>query len=145
MTDMVAVAYPKEVVAKQAMTELHALHTEHVLHVADAVMVVRDEGGVVKLQNGPDHVAEGALGGAFWGGLIGLLALQPLLGAAVGAAVGGIDGATAEDSEQTRFIKQLGQRLSPGMAAVIALIEDSTMDKALPRISRHGGWVLHSS
>jgi len=145
MTDMVAVAYPSEVVARQALTELHALHTEHVLHLTDVALVTRDQGGVVKIEDQPDRTVDGAVGGAIWGGLIGLLLLQPLLGAAIGAAVGGIGGAAADDSEQTKFIKKLGERLAPGTAAVIALVADGTMDKALPRIAQHGGTVLHTS
>jgi uncharacterized membrane protein len=42
-------------------------------------------------------------------------------------------------------LKQLGERLAPGHAAVIALISDATADKALPRMARFGGDVLHTS
>jgi uncharacterized membrane protein len=145
MTDMVAVAYPDAVTAEQALTELRALHAEDILELTDAVLVTREESGAVNLHDEPDSAAAGAVDGALWGGFIGLLLLQPLLGAAIGAAIGGIDGATSEDSDQTRFIKDLGQRLSPGNAAVIALFEDGTMDKVLPRVSQHGGWILHTS
>jgi uncharacterized membrane protein len=145
MTDMVAVAYPNDVIAKKALAEIRELHAESVLDLTDAVLVTRDQGGALKLQNERDHTVEGAVDGALWGGLIGLLLLQPLLGAAVGAAIGGIDGASAEESDQAKFIKKLGERLSPGHAAVIALVEDATMDKVLPRISEHGGWILHTS
>ncbi|MGW3119602.1 DUF1269 domain-containing protein [Streptomyces sp. NPDC001107] len=145
MTDMIAVAYPSETVAEQALTELRALHTEHTVHVADAVLLIRDHDGEVKIPGKPHPAASGALGGALWGGLIGLLLLQPLLGAAIGAAAGGAVGATAEDDERTQFIKSLGERLAPGHAAVIAVIYDATADKALPRIARFGGEVLHTS
>ncbi|MGJ5898155.1 DUF1269 domain-containing protein [Streptomyces niveiscabiei] len=68
-----------------------------------------------------------------------------MLGAAIGAAAGGVAGATAEDDDRTRFIKSLGERLAPGHAAVIAVIGEATADKALPRIARYGGEVLHTS
>lgn len=145
MTDMIAVAYPSETIAEQALTELRALQSEHTVHVADAVLLIRDHDGEVKIPGKPHPAASGALGGALWGGLIGLLLLQPLLGAAIGAAAGGAVGATAEDDERTQFIKSLGERLAPGHAAVIAVIYDATADKALPRIARFGGEVLHTS
>ncbi|QZZ28797.1 DUF1269 domain-containing protein [Streptomyces sp. ST1015] len=145
MTDMIAVAYPTQDVARQALTELRTLQTEHTVQVVDAVLLTRDLDGEVTLHGRPHPAASGALGGAFWGSLIGLLLLQPLLGAAIGAAAGGVAGATAEDDDRTRFIKSLGERLAPGHAAVIAVIGEATADKALPRIARYGGEVLHTS
>jgi uncharacterized membrane protein len=145
MTDMIAVAYANEDTARQALAELRALHTEHSLELTDVLLVTRDEAGAVKIHNEVDPAAAGAVTGALWGGFIGLLLLQPLLGAAVGAAVGGISGAITGDGDQTEFVKQLGQQLVPGHAAVIALIADGTMDKALPRVAQFGGHVLHSS
>jgi|GEM_PF-305512 len=145
MTDMIAVAYPSRDVAQQALSELRTLHTEHTVQVADAVLITRDLNGEVTIHGRPHPAASGAIGGALWGGIIGLLLLQPLLGAAIGAAAGGAAGATVEDDDRTQFIKSLGERLAPGHAAVIAVIGEATADKALPRIARYGGEVLHTS
>ncbi|MDO0916710.1 DUF1269 domain-containing protein [Streptomyces sp. DT2A-34] len=146
MTDMVAVAYPNKNIANEVLAELRTLNTEHSLHLADAVLVTRDEEGKVKIHSGDSPVVSGAVGGALWGGLIGLLFLQPLLGAAIGAATGGVTAAVTEDEdENTAFIAQLGQRLRPGGAAVIALVIDATEDKVLPRIAHYGGDLLHTS
>ncbi|WP_030661708.1 DUF1269 domain-containing protein [Streptomyces cellulosae] len=145
MSDMIAVAYPSEDIAQKALAELRALHTEHTLLLADAVLVTRDDNGEVTIPNRPHPSASGAAGGALLGGLIGTLLLAPLLGAAIGAAAGGLHGAVADDDDQTQFIKSLGQRLAPGQAAVIAVIIDGTEDKALPRIAQFGGDVLHTS
>ena len=113
--------------------------------LTDTLLLTRDEDGTVKIHNEPNPVATGAVNGAIWGGLLGLLLLQPVLGAALGAALGGVSGAVAEDDDLHRFVKQLGARLAPGGAAVIALIADATADKALPRMARFGGDVLHTS
>ncbi len=145
MTDMIAVAYRDEATAKQVLTELRSLNTEHSLHLADALLVVRDEEGKVTIDSGTDAVVSGAAEGALWGGLIGLLLLQPLLGAAIGAAAGGITAAVSkDDDDETSFITQLGHRLEPGSAAVIALVIAATEDKVLPRIAHFGGDVLHT-
>lgn len=145
MTDMIAVAYRDEATAKQVLTELRNLNTEHSLHLADALLVVRDSEGKVTIESGDNAVVSGAAEGAFWGGLIGLLLLQPLLGAAIGAATGGIAAAVDKDDDEASFIAQLGQRLEPGTAAVIALVIAATEDKVLPRIAHFGGDVLHTS
>jgi uncharacterized membrane protein len=146
MTDMIAVAYRDEATANQVLAELRTLNTEHSLHLADAVVVTRDEEGKVKIHSEDSPVISGAVGGALWGGLIGLLFLQPLLGAAIGAATGSVTAAVAEDEdENTAFITKLGHRLHPGSAAVIALVIDATEEKVLPRIAHFGGDILHTS
>ena len=146
MTDMIAVAYRDEPTANQVLAELRTLNTEHSLHLADAVLVTRDEEGKVKIHSEDSPVVSGAVGGALWGGLIGLLFLQPLLGAAIGAATGGVTAAvTEDDDENSAFITKLGHRLQPGGAAVIAVIIDATEEKVLPRIAHFGGDLLHTS
>nr|WP_232017751.1 DUF1269 domain-containing protein [Cereibacter sphaeroides] len=54
----------------------------------DVVVVTRDAEGKVKLHQAVNLTAAGAVGGSFWGLLIGLLFLNPLLGLAVGAGAG---------------------------------------------------------
>jgi hypothetical protein len=46
--------------------------------------------------NRPNIIAVGAVGGTFWGALIGLIFLMPLAGAAIGAASGVIGGALSD-------------------------------------------------
>jgi uncharacterized membrane protein len=43
------------------------------------------------------------------------------------------------------FMKDLGEKLKPGGAAVFVLVRKSTPDKVLPRVSQYGGEVIHSS
>ena len=62
----------------------------------------------VRLRQAVNPVTAGAISGGFWGSLIGLLALDPLLGAAVGAGVGAVSGALTESGHQRRFHAQPG-------------------------------------
>jgi uncharacterized membrane protein len=80
-----------------------------------------------------------------WGGLIGLLFLAPFLGMAIGAAAGGATGAIADVGVDNKFVENLGSELAPGSAALVVLVRESTPDEVLPRISAHGGRVIHSS
>ena len=73
------------------------------------------------------------------GGLIGLLFLAPFLGMAFGAM--GVSHAPVDDD----FVRQLGDRLEPGKAALIVLVRNSTPDKVLPRLGNHDGHVLQTS
>jgi uncharacterized membrane protein len=43
------------------------------------------------------------------------------------------------------FMQDLGAKLGPGDAAIVVLVRRSTLDKVLPRVSRYGGEVIHSS
>ena len=77
MTDMIAVAYPSETTARQALAEVRALHTERVLDVDEAILITREHDGSVKIHDELHPVAAGAIDGVLWGGLLGLLVLQP--------------------------------------------------------------------
>lgn len=145
MSDLIAVAYPDKQTAETVRTRLMQLVSEHVIELEDAVVVDRDQDGKVKLHQLHSPVAAGAAGGALWGGLIGLLFLAPLLGAAIGAAAGGAAGAFTDVGISDRFMQDLGQKLTPGGAALIVLVRKVTPDKVLPEISSYGGEVIQSS
>ena len=87
--------------------------------------------------------AAGALGRAFWGTLIGLIFLNPLLGAAVGA--GAIGGKLTDVGIDDSMIKELGQQLEPGMAAVFALVQQATQNRVIEAIKPYGPRVLQTS
>lgn len=145
MSDLIAVAYPDRETAEQVRVRLAQLMREHAIELEDAVVVSRQDDGKVKLHQAYRPAAEGATGGALWGGLIGLLFLAPLLGMAVGAAAGGASGAMRDFGISDDFMKQLGQKLTPGSAALIVLVRKVTPDKVLPEIEQYGGEVLQTS
>jgi uncharacterized membrane protein len=145
MSNLVAIAYPDVDTAQQVMTTLGELQIERSIVLEDAVIVTREEGGKVKLHQARSTTGAGAAGGAMWGGLIGLLFLAPLLGMAVGAASGALTGKLTDVGVDDSFLKELGEKLEPGMAAVIVLVHRSTPDKVLPAIQGFGGTMLQSS
>jgi uncharacterized membrane protein len=145
MSDLVAVAYDSEATAREVLDTLRRLQTEHVVELEDAVVVTKNDDGKIKLHQSFSPTGAGAAGGALWGGLIGLIFLAPLLGAAIGAAAGGAAGALTDVGVDDKFMKELGQKLEPGSAALIVLVRRSTPDKVLPEIQKYGGHVLQSS
>jgi uncharacterized membrane protein len=145
MSNLVAIAYPDVDTAQEVMSTLGRLQVERSIELEDAVIVTREEGGKVKLHQARSTTGAGAAGGALWGGLIGLLFLAPLLGMAVGAATGAATGALTDVGVDDSFLKELGNKLEPGMAAVIVLVRRSTPDKVIPAVQQYGGTVLQSS
>ncbi|MET0817148.1 MAG: DUF1269 domain-containing protein, partial [Solirubrobacteraceae bacterium] len=89
--------------------------------------------------------ASGAAGGALWGGLIGLLFLAPFHGMAFGAAGGALGGKMADVGVDDDFVKNLGERMPAGGAALIALGKTDARDKLLDRVGHYGGHVIQTS
>src|SRR5215471_15968491 len=90
MADLVIIAYDTEATAEAARKKLLELQKEYVIELGDAVVAVRQADGQVKLNQLVNMTALGAASGGMWGALIGLLFLNPLLGAAIGAGAGAI-------------------------------------------------------
>jgi uncharacterized membrane protein len=145
MSNLIAIAYPDVDTAQQVMTTLGELQVERSIQLEDAVIVTREEGGKVKLHQARSTTGAGAMGGALWGGLIGLLFLAPVLGMVVGAGSGALTGKLTDVGVNDSFLKELGEKLEPGMAAVIVLVSRSTPDKVIPAVRDYGGTVLQSS
>jgi uncharacterized membrane protein len=145
MSNLVAVAYPDETTASEVAQTLIELQKEHSIKLDDLVVATRNPDGKIKLKQSFKPAASGAAGGALWGGLIGLIFFMPLLGMAIGGASGAAAGAMTDVGVDDKFMKELGDKLRPGGAALFVLVRESTPDKVLPRISQYGGDVIHSS
>jgi uncharacterized membrane protein len=141
----VVIVYPDEATAGDVAQTLMERQLEHLVELDDLVVAVRKDDGRIRLRQTFKPATHGAAGGALWGGLIGLIFLMPLLGAAIGGAAGAATGAMTDVGVDDRFLKELGEKLQPGGAAVFVLVRRSTPDKVLPRISQYGGEVMHSS
>ena len=115
------------------------------VELADVAVVTKEQDGKVRLVQGRDLVSMGALGGALWGGLIGLLFFAPLLGMRVGMAGGALGGKFSDYGIDDRFMKDLGAQFQPGGAAVFVLLTKATPDKVLAEVGKFGGKVLRTS
>ena len=145
MSNLVAIAYPDEATAGEVAQTLLELQKEHSIELEDLVVAIRKDDGKIKLKQSFSPTTSGAAGGALWGGLIGLIFFMPLLGMAIGGATGAAAGAATDVGVDDKFMKELGEKLQPGGAAVFVLVSQSTPDKVLPRVSQYGGEVIHSS
>src|SRR5262245_31226094 len=144
MANLVAIAYDDLGTAKQVMGTVSDLVKEHSLTLEDAVIVEAKEDGKIKLHQ-PSMAGAGAAGGAPWGGLIGLIFLMPFFGMAIGAAAGAAGGAMSDYGIDDNFMKELGEKLQPGNAAVFVLVQEATRDKVVPEVAKYGGTVIQSS
>jgi uncharacterized membrane protein len=144
MANLVAIAYDDVAQAQQVTQTLGELMKEHSIELEDVVIVEHRDDGKIKLHQ-PSLAGVGAAGGALWGGLIGLIFFMPLFGAAIGAASGAAAGALSDHGIDDKFMKELGDKLPAGGAAVFVLVREATRDKVVPEISKYGGHVIQSS
>lgn len=145
MSTLVAIAYPDRDTAEQVRREMMQAMKEHLLTLEDAVVVEHTADGKIKLHQALPTTGTGAVGGAAWGGLIGLLFLAPLMGMAVGAAGGALAGKMTDSGVNDSFMKELGAKLPPGGAALIALGQVESRDKLLDRVRHYGGEIIQTS
>ena len=145
MATLVVIDYESEVKAEEVRLALLKMQKEYLLDLADAVVVVRDQKGNVRLRQMYNLTAAGALSGGFWGALIGLVFLNPLFGFAIGAAAGAVSGALRDVGIDDNFMKELGQTLKPGTAALCVLIRTMTPDRVVEEIQRFGGTLIKTN
>jgi uncharacterized membrane protein len=107
---------------------------ERILTLDDAAMVALDEKGKPQVEHGKHLVGAGAMGGAFWGMLFGLLFLMPLAGMAIGAAWGALMGKIGDVGVDKQFLQEVGDSIKPGEAAWFLLVREATPDKVLDEI-----------
>jgi uncharacterized membrane protein len=145
MSTFVAIEYDDPFKAHEVRLTLARLQEEYLIDLEDAVVAVKDEKGKVKLHQAMNLTAAGAVQGGFWGTLIGLLFLSPLLGAAVGASAGAVSGALSDLGINDDFMKKLAAGLKENTSVLFVLVRKATPDKVVEEIKKYGGTVLQTS
>jgi uncharacterized membrane protein len=145
MSELVVFAFKNETGATEMRDALVRLQKQKLVTLEDAAVVVRREDGKVKVKQAVSLVGAGALGGAFWGMLIGLLFWAPWLGLAIGAAAGALGGALGDYGVDDSFIKEVGNTIQPGHSALFLLVQNWTEDKVLDEVKQFSPKVLRTS
>ncbi len=145
MSDLIVVAFDNPTGAEALRDKLINLQKQHIIALDDAAVVVRKEDGKVKVKQVTSLAGAGAVGGAFWGMLIGLLFWAPWLGLAVGAISGALAGHFSDIGLDDDFIKEVGQTIEPGHSALFLLVRKATPDKVLEQIKGTKAKIIQTS
>ena len=145
MADLIVIGYDDVNTAEEVRLKLMKMQKDYLIDMEDAVIAVKDEKGKVKLHQVHNLTAAGAVSGGFWGALIGLIFLNPLLGIAAGTAAGAISGALADVGINDQFMKDLASNFKNGTSALFVLVRSVTPDKVLDELEGSGGEVLQTS
>src|SRR6516162_4287751 len=139
MANLVAIAFPEPGKAFELRARLVDLQKEYLIEMEDIVVVTRDANGKVQLHQAANLTAAGAVGGGFWGLLIGMIFLNPLLGAVVGAGAGALSGKLTDIGLNDQMMKDIGQSFTPGSSGLFLLIRKATVDKVLSGLKDFAG------
>ncbi|MDE7170250.1 MAG: DUF1269 domain-containing protein, partial [Mucispirillum sp.] len=139
MSKLIVISYKDEAQAEQVRLDFMKMQKNYLVELEDAVVAVRKQDGKVKLRQMYNLAAQGALSGGFWGMLIGLIFMNPVLGFAIGAGSGAVGGALSDIGIDDNFMKKLAEELQPGSSALFILLKSDLTDKALEDLKGTGG------
>ncbi|RJG01578.1 DUF1269 domain-containing protein [Noviherbaspirillum sedimenti] len=145
MSELISVAYPDAYKAADVLNAMRRLQSEYLIDLEDAAYITKDQEGRIRLHQSVNIPVIGAVSGTFWGALIGMIFLNPLLGAAIGAGSGALTGAIADYGINDDFMKGLAAELRPDSSALFILARRYTPDKVIAELAQFGGTVLRTS
>ena len=145
MSDLLVIEFPTEAQAEEARRKLLAMQGEYLIELGDAVVATKCAEGQVKLNQLFQPVKKGAVSGMFWGALVGLIFVMPLVGAAVGAGAGALSGKFTDIGINDNFMKEAAKTLQSGNAALFLLVRKMTTDKVMAALQGSGGKIVRSS
>jgi len=145
MSTLVVVSYKDGSKAEAMRHKLLEMQQDYLVDLEDAVVAVKDAKGKVRLHQAVNLTTAGAVRGGFWGSLIGLIFLNPLLGMALGAGMGAVSGALSDLGINDQFMKDLAANMQPGSSILFVLVRKATPDKVLEELKGTGGTILRTS
>jgi uncharacterized membrane protein len=145
MSDLIVVAFNTESGAQKLRKALVQMRKEELVELDDAAIVIRKPDGHAKVKQVDSLTGIGALGGAFWGLLIGLLFMMPWLGLAVGALAGAAGGHFTDIGVDDDFIKEVGNTIEPGHSAIFLLLRDTPPARLTAVLRESNGKILQTS
>ncbi len=145
MTELIVMGFDKEQTAFQVRDKLIELQKQHIIQIIDAAIAVRKSDGKVKIKQLVNLTGTGALGGAFWGWLLGLIFWMPFVGMAIGALMGALSGALTDYGVSDEFIEEVGNMIQLGHSALFLLMAGATIDRVVDEIKAFNPTILRTN
>ena len=143
---LLAMEFDGSLRAQEALLASLGLHQREAIRIEDAAIVSKDAAGRIRIHQTRDvGPGQGAMAGTWVGMLAGLLFMMPLVGAALGAAIGGIWAKLRDIGISDREMKEMGETLEPGSAALFLLFEPLATTSLVRELRRFNGRVLRST
>ena len=143
---IIGVSFDKTTRAEEVLLALVHLQQEGEIALSDAVVVIKDPEGKVRIHQTIDPTpGRSALTGSIWGMLVGLLFGGPvfLAAAAVGAGGGALMAKLIDLGLDDNWVKDVGRWLDPGTSALLILVAADVRPAVLAELGRYEGEVLY--
>ena len=135
--------------AQEALLAALRLHQREAIRIEDAAIVAKDAAGRIRIHQTRDvGTGQGAMAGTWLGMFAGLLFMVPLVGAALGAAIGGVWAKLRDIGISDREMKDMGggRAAGGGGAPACSLVVEPLATTTLVReMRRFNGRVLRST
>jgi len=145
MSELIVLSFGEQDGAARARDRLYDLRKEELVRIADACVVTRNKKGRVKFKQARNLVGGGALGGAFWGALIGLLFLMPLAGMAIGSIIGALTGKFGDIGINDEFMKEVSESIGPGESGLFLLVDSWNEERVLEELREFDPELLRTN
>jgi uncharacterized membrane protein len=141
-----AVCFNDLAAAEKARAVVCELQETQCLALDDVVLVTRLPDGSLKLDRDLCPVLAASGGCGLFGLLVGLVAGQPLIGAAAGALLGGaVAAASARLGIDKEFVRAVEASMTPGTSVLFVMDEWGNREAALYQLGGLGGKVLKTN
>ena len=144
--EMLVVSFPGEGTADEVLTSLRSLESEAAVDLESSAVIVHRESDKVSIRESKDYNAQqGALVGAAGGLLLGaLFGKGAIKGALLGAGAGAVSGEFIDMGLDDQFLKGVGEQLSVGYSAIVAMVDFTHLEAAMEELNRfEDGTILH--
>ena len=141
---LLAANYADEDRARTIIEMLEQMHRATTITMEDSAIVTRDADGKLKIEETHEvTTSKGAKRGAIAAGLFGLVFPPSLIVSAVaGGAIGAAWGKLRDTGIKTNAIKELGEQLEQGKAAVVALVERESVQATERAMQGYDGELM---
>jgi uncharacterized membrane protein len=145
--ELLAAVYADMDRAQTICDMLEQMHRATTITLDDAAIVTKGEDGKLQIHETREvTTSKGAKRGAIAAGLFGLVFPPSLIVSAVaGGVVGGLWGKLRDTGIKTKSIKDLGETLTPGRAAVIALVDQASVHATETALQGYDGELIRQS
>ena len=143
---LIAFSFDSELRAGEFAMAAGALERKGKIEIQDAVFVVRNMDDEVKVSETADlSSGPGSKAGSFWGALLGIFTLSPILGQRLGQAVGGLTERMHEVGVSKEFAEDVRQTVRRGTTVLILMASDVDHDAIAAELPRFGGTEMEAT
>src|SRR5215218_4325144 len=133
--------------ADRVLIALQGMQERQLITLQDAAVVSWPRGNKKpKTRDLHSMAGIGAMSGAFWVFLFGLIFFVPFLGAAIGASMGALSGSMTDVGIDDDFIKEVREKVTEGTSALFALTSGATaVDKVVDELKAYDFEIISTN